>query len=81
MRKYTRRLTGLLVFAGLYQEWIELDLFHYGLARFSDAEFDDAGITADVRALLNFFADQETGHAQLLTNVSFSMGCFDPLVF
>lgn len=54
---------------GLYQEWIELDLFHYGLARFSEAEFDEAGINADQRYLLQFMADQETGHAQLLTNI------------
>lgn len=54
---------------GLYQEWIELDLFHYGLARFSVEEFEEAGITADQRYLLQFMADQETGHAQLLTNI------------
>lgn len=54
---------------GLYQEWIELDLFHYGLARFSDAEWEEAGVNADYRSLINFFANQESGHAQLLSNI------------
>jgi len=54
---------------GLYQEWIELDLFNYGLKAFSDAEWDEAGVTSELRGLLSFMADQETGHAQLLTNV------------
>ncbi|KAK9896246.1 hypothetical protein P389DRAFT_76656 [Cystobasidium minutum MCA 4210] len=54
---------------GLYQEWIELDLFNYGLKRFSDAEWEEAGVTADYRSLLQFMANQETGHAQLLTNI------------
>lgn len=41
---------------GLYQEWIELDLFNYGLKRFSPAEFDEAGINEDQRGLLQFMA-------------------------
>lgn len=53
----------------LYQEWIELDLFHYGLAKFSTEEFDAANITADDRYLLQFMADQEVGHANLITNI------------
>ena len=54
---------------GLYQEWIELDLFHDGLARFSVAEFDAAGLTASDRFLIEFMADQEVGHATLLSNI------------
>lgn len=54
---------------GLYQEWIELDLFHDGLARFSDADFTEAGLGPEARSLIEFMADQETGHATLLTNM------------
>ena len=54
---------------GLYQEWIELDLFHDGLARFSDDEFTAAGLGFEARSLIEFMADQETGHSTLLTNM------------
>jgi len=54
---------------GLYQEWIELDLFHDGLARFSDQDFIDAGLTAADRSLIQFMANQEANHATLLTNM------------
>ena len=54
---------------GLYQEWIELDLFHDGLARFSDQEFLEAGLGAEARSLIEFMANQESGHATLLTNM------------
>lgn len=54
---------------GLYQEWIELDLFHNGLATFSEEDFLAAGLTAEDRALIEFMAHQETGHATLLTNM------------
>jgi len=53
----------------LNQEYIELDLFHYGIARFSMQEFEDAGLTADDVSLINFMANQEVGHAELLTNI------------
>jgi hypothetical protein len=53
----------------LYQEWIELDLFHNGLARFSVEDFTAAGFTAEDRFLIEFMADQETGHATLLSNI------------
>jgi hypothetical protein len=36
----------------LNQEWIELDLFHHGLAMFSDDEFEAAGINAEDRFLI-----------------------------
>lgn len=54
---------------GLYQEWIELDLFHNGLAVFSAQDFLDAGLTAEDRSYIEFMADQESGHATLLTNM------------
>lgn len=54
---------------GLYQEWIELDLFNNGLAVFSEEDFLAAGLTAEDRALIQFMAQQEAGHATLLTNM------------
>jgi hypothetical protein len=59
----------------LYQEWIELDLFHYGLATFSEQDFTDAGLTAEDRYLIQFMADQEVGHATLLSNI---LGAAEP---
>ncbi len=53
----------------LYHEWIELDLFHWGLANFSDAEFDAWNITANDRFLIQHMADQELGHASVLANM------------
>lgn len=53
----------------LYQEWIELDLFHWGLATFSEEEFEEAGLKAEDRYLLQFMAEQEVGHATLLSNM------------
>jgi hypothetical protein len=35
----------------------ELDLFHYGLARFSEEEFEAAGINAEDRFLIQFMAE------------------------
>ncbi|KAF2673203.1 hypothetical protein BT63DRAFT_149401 [Microthyrium microscopicum] len=54
---------------GLYQEWIELDLFNNGLAVFSAEDFAAVGLTAEDRALIAFMAQQESGHATLLTNM------------
>jgi hypothetical protein len=53
----------------LFHEWIELDLFHWGLATFSDEEFDAYGINAEDRHLLQHMADQEVGHATVLANM------------
>jgi hypothetical protein len=53
----------------LYQEWIELDLFHWGLATFSEEEFDAYGIGAEDRFLIQHMADQEVGHATVITNM------------
>ena len=52
-----------------YQEYIELDLFHDGLAKFSVEDFEKAGLTAEDRFLIEFMADQEVGHATMLTNI------------
>ncbi|KUJ06755.1 uncharacterized protein LY89DRAFT_743396 [Mollisia scopiformis] len=57
------------ILLGLYQEWIELDLFHNILATFSEEEFTAAGLTASDRFLIEFMADQEAGHATLLSNL------------
>lgn len=38
----------------LNQEWIELDLFHHGLAIFSNEEFDAWNLTAEDRYLIQF---------------------------
>ncbi|KAE8342517.1 hypothetical protein BDV24DRAFT_173812 [Aspergillus arachidicola] len=54
---------------GVYQEYIELDLFHDGLARFTDEEFQEAGLGPEARSLIEFMANQETGHATLLSNM------------
>ncbi|PYI28417.1 putative stress response protein Rds1 [Aspergillus indologenus CBS 114.80] len=53
----------------LYQEYIELDLFHDGLARFSEEDFTAAGLDAEDRHLIEFMANQEVGHATMLTNI------------
>ncbi|KAI3546321.1 hypothetical protein CSPX01_04400 [Colletotrichum filicis] len=53
----------------LYQEYIELDLFHWGLATFSDEEFEELGLNAEDRYLLQFMAEQEIGHATVITNM------------
>jgi hypothetical protein len=51
------------------QEFIELDLFHHGLAMFSDEEFDAAGIDASQRYLIQVWAEQEVGHAIAINNL------------
>jgi len=53
----------------LNQEWIEVDLFHHGLAQFSVVEFQAAGLDAQDRFLIQFMAEQEAGHATMLTNI------------
>lgn len=53
----------------VYQEYIELDLFHDGLARFSNEEFEAAGLGPEVQSLIQFMANQEAGHATLLSNM------------
>lgn len=55
----------------LNQEYIELDLFHYGLARFSPEEFQEAGLGPEYQFLIEYMADQEVGHAEMITNILF----------
>jgi len=54
---------------GLYQEYIELDLFYNGLAVFSAEDFERAGLGPEDRALIAYMANQEISHATLLTNL------------
>lgn len=53
----------------LNQEWIELDLFHRGLAMFSADDFAAAGLSPSEQYLIEYMADQEVSHAELLTNM------------
>ncbi|KAJ5152293.1 Protein rds1 [Penicillium capsulatum] len=53
----------------LYQEWIELDLFQDGLKRFSEKDFKAAGLKSQDRELIAFMAQQEVGHATMLSNI------------
>ncbi|POY72718.1 hypothetical protein BMF94_4550 [Rhodotorula taiwanensis] len=53
----------------LNQELIELDLFHYLLAKFSPEEWSAIGLTADDRTLTQHMANQEVGHAVAITNM------------
>ncbi|KAH7909976.1 ferritin-like domain-containing protein [Hygrophoropsis aurantiaca] len=58
----------------LNQEYIELDLFHYGLAKFSPEEFEEAGLSADYQFLIEYMADQEVGHAKLISDIIYPNG-------
>ncbi|RPA82255.1 hypothetical protein BJ508DRAFT_189210, partial [Ascobolus immersus RN42] len=53
----------------LYQEYIELDLFQRGLQMFSVQDFEAAGLTGEDRALVEFMAEQEVGHAKLISDM------------
>jgi hypothetical protein len=66
------------ILLGLYQEWIELDLFHYILATFSEEEFTAAGLTPSDRFLIEFMADQESGHATMLSSLLGGPGSATP---
>jgi hypothetical protein len=46
-----------------------LDLFQYGLKTFSASDFENAGLTAEDRALIAYMAEQEIGHATLISNI------------
>ncbi|KKZ60873.1 hypothetical protein EMCG_04464 [[Emmonsia] crescens] len=52
-----------------YVQWIKLDLFHYGLSRFTEEEFKKAGLNSEDRYLIQFMAEQEIGHATMLSNI------------
>lgn len=54
---------------GVHQEYLELDLFNYGLVRFSEKDFLDYGLSKDEIHLIRFFAQQEIGHAIVLSNM------------
>ena len=57
------------ILLGLYQEWIELDLFNYIYQTFLQDDFTAAGLTESDRYLVEFMAKQEIGHATLLSNL------------
>lgn len=57
------------IMLGLYQEWIELDCFNQGLALFDEADFAAAGLGPEDMSLIQFMAQQEAGHATLLSNM------------
>lgn len=67
------------ILLGLYQEWIELDLFHNIVARFNESDFEAAGLNASDRALIEFMANQESGHATLLSNLLGGPGGATPI--
>lgn len=52
-----------------HQEYIELDSFNDGIARFSLKEFKEAGIDEKGVELLRYFAQQEAGHTKVLSNL------------
>ncbi|KAK3641436.1 hypothetical protein LTR56_011249 [Elasticomyces elasticus] len=54
---------------GLYQEWIELDLFNNGVATFTEEDWAAAGLGPEDVSLIQFMAQQEQGHATLLGNM------------
>lgn len=54
---------------GLYQEWIELDTFNNAVATFSEEDFAAAGLGPEDISLIQFMAQQEQGHATLLSNM------------
>lgn len=54
---------------GLYQEWIELDLFQDILNRFSEEDFAKLNLSTSDRFLVEFMAQQENGHATLISNL------------
>jgi len=60
----------------LNQELIELDLFHNGLAKFSVQDFQNAGLSEADMYLIEFMADQESGHATMISNMLGREDCF-----
>lgn len=52
-----------------HQEYIELDLFNYIIAKFSPEEFYEYGLTDADISLLQFYGQQEIGHALVVSNL------------
>lgn len=46
-----------------------MDLFNYIVQRFSVDEFAEAGLNEEDISLIQFMANQEVGHATLLSNI------------
>ncbi|KAK9370361.1 ferritin-like domain-containing protein [Lipomyces kononenkoae] len=53
----------------LYQENMEANLFESGLRNFSTSDFQQVGLDANDRALIQFMAEQERGHIMLIQNI------------
>lgn len=53
----------------VHQEFIELDLFNYIVAKFTPEEFHAFGLTDDDVSLIQFYGQQEIGHAQVVSNL------------
>ncbi|KAM6504090.1 Rds1 protein [Amanita muscaria] len=53
----------------LNQEFLEFELFHRGLAQFTPAEFEAVGINVEDQFFIEYMADQENGHAIMLSNI------------
>ena len=67
------------ILVALYHEWIELDLFHNIVARWNDSDFEAIGMNASDRSLIEYMANQETGHATLLSNLLGGPGGSTPM--
>ncbi|KAL5346640.1 hypothetical protein ACLOAV_008347 [Pseudogymnoascus australis] len=67
--KSTQQGTNCTQSLAVYQEYIELDLFRYVLKRFSVEEWEAQGINAEYRYLIEFMAEQEVGHAEIISNM------------
>ncbi|KAI0074649.1 Rds1 protein [Panus rudis PR-1116 ss-1] len=53
----------------LQQEYLELYLFHQGLATFSAQQYADDGLTAADLHLIEHMANQEVGHSTMITDI------------
>jgi hypothetical protein len=69
LRPNTVHATNCSQSLALYQEYIELDLFRWVLKRFSVKEWEAHGINAEYRTLIEFMAEQELGHAEIISNM------------
>ena len=53
----------------MYWEWLKIDLFQTGVARFTAQQFIAAGLTAQQRDLILSMSDQARGHVTVLSNI------------
>ncbi len=67
------------ILLSLYQEWIELDLFRNIMAKFNESDFAALNLTKSDMFLMQFMADQESGHSTLLSNMLGGPGGATPM--